>query len=197
MGTQTWPTALIPQTFSPAIRKAGLQFRSPFNGTAQVVDFVAERWVFSLTLPPKRKTNAGQVEALLFQLAGGVERVRCWHFFRPQPIGTMRGTVTIWTQGNRGDSTVALTGTSGQTVKAGDMFSAASQLFMAAADATFDGSNHATVTTVNRVRATLTAGAAVTWDAPTADFIMPSMSAAAAYRPAILEGAAFDLEEIW
>lgn len=197
MGTQTWPSSLIPQTFSASLRKAGLQWRSPFNGTAQAVDFNAERWVFSLTLPPKRRSASGQVEALLFQLAGGIERVRCWHFVRPQPLGTLRGTPTMTSQATRGATSLAITTTVGATIKAGDCLGAGGQLFMASADATADGSAHITVPIINRVRATIAQGASVTWDAPTIDMILPAMQPAVAYRPAILEGVAFDLEEIW
>ena len=56
---------------------------------------------------------------------------------------------------------------------------------------------NAFVPIINRVRATIAQGASVTWDAPTIDMILPAMQPAVAYRPAILEGVAFDLEEIW
>jgi hypothetical protein len=197
MGTQTWPTSLIPQTFSASLKKAGLQWRSPFNGTTQAVDFVAERWVFSLTLPPKRRSDSGKVEALLMQLAGGIERVRCWHFARPQPLGTLRGTPTMTSQAVRGDTSLAVTTTVGATLKAGDLIGAGGQVFMVASDCTADGAAHITVPVINRVRATISAAAAVTWDAPTVDMILPAMQPAVAYRPAILDGVAFDLEEIW
>jgi hypothetical protein len=380
MGTQTWPASLQPQTFSASLKKIGLQWRSPFNGTAQVVDFNAERWVFSLTLPPKRRENSGQVEALLYQLAGGIERVRCWHFVRPQPLGTMRGTPVLASQATRGNTTLSLGGVSGgvnllqytqdldnaywsktnitvlqnsiaapdrtltaekivettaasvthlfgkiitlpantphtftvylkaaersravvyfgkssspftrigidvnlsngtssaadngspasvvartvtdvgggwyrvrlsgtfdagstdgyvevrthdgssttytgdgisglyiwgtqlqtgstvsdyepgTTLKAGDLIGAGSQLFMVASDVNDSGTGAMTVSVINRVRATIGAASAVTWDAPTVDFILPAMQPGAAYRPAILEPVAFDLEEIW
>lgn len=197
MATITWPTSLIPQTVGVSLRKAGLQFRSPFNGTTQAIDFVAERWVLSLTMPPKRRSTSGQVEALLFSLAGGIERVRCWHFVRPVPLGTMRGTPTMTSQAVRGDASLAITSLSGYTLKAGDMIGAGGQLFMVGADCVTNGSNLITVPIINRVRATIAGGASVTWDAPTADFIMPAMQPAVAYRPAILDGVPFDLEEIW
>lgn len=199
MSTTTWPSSLQPQTFSPQLRKAGLQFTSPFNGTTQAIDFVAERWVFSLTLPPKRRTNpdTGMIEALLFSMAGGIERVRCWHFMRPQPLGTMRGTPTMTSQAVRGATSLAITSVSGYTLKAGDVIGAGGQLFMVSADCVTDGSNHITVPVLNRVRATISAAAAVTWDSPTAEFIMPAMSAGIAYRPGVQDGAAFDLEEVW
>lgn len=380
MATQTWPASLQPQTFSASLKKSGLQWRSPFNGTAQAVDFNAERWVFSMTLPPKRRSTSGQVEALLFQLAGGIERVRCWHFVRPQPMGTLRGTPTIASQAARGDTSLSLTGVSGgvnllkytkdldnaywvktnvtvtqnattapdgtltaekiventdanvghylgkvitlpantphtftlylkaaersraiiyygkssspftrigidvnlsngtsspadngspssvvartvtevgsgwyrvrlsgtfdvgstdgyvevrthngssttytgdgtsgmyiwgtqlqtgsavsdyepgTTLKVGDLIGAGSQLFMVASDVNDAGTGAMTVPIVNRVRATIASASSVTWDAPTIDMIMPAMQPAVAYRPAILEGVAFELEEIW
>lgn len=197
MATTTWPAALRPQSFAPSLRKAGLQFRSPFNGTAQAIDFIAERWVFSLTLPPKRIEGAGQVEALLFNLAGGIERVRCWHFFRPIPLGTVRGSPVLASGASRGNTSLAITTTASATLKAGDMIGAGGQLFMVSTDCAANGTGAITVPVINRVRATIAGGSAVTWDSPTADFILPAMAPGAAYRPALLEGTAFDLEEIW
>jgi hypothetical protein len=196
-----WPATLEPQTFAAGLRKSGLQFRSPFNGSTQSIDFVAERWVFSMTLRPRRMRDGspGVIEALANQLAGGVERVRCWHFARPVPLGTMRGAPTLSSTASRGNTSLAITGgTANGTLKAGDMLGAGSfELFQVAADITLNGSGAGTVSVINRVRNTISSGSAVTWDAPKAEFISPSMLGMASYRPAILEGMPFDLEQCW
>lgn len=200
MATIDWPAAIEPQQFTAGLRKAGLQFRSPFNGSTQSVDFVAERWVFSLTLRPRRLRDGspGAHEALMNYLAGGVERVRCWHFARPQPLGTARGTITLSAQATRGATSLQITGaTASGTLKAGDLLGLGGQILMVKDDVTLNGSGAGTVAIVNRVRATNNIGASVTWDKPTAEFVMPANFAGASYRPAILEGMPLDLEEVW
>lgn len=196
MATTDWPSSVRPQGFVLNLRKAGLQFRSPFNGTTQAVDFVAERWVMSLSASPRRYANSGEVEALLFNLLGGIERVRCWHFTRPAPTGTMRGTPTLSSGVTRGGTTLPIATTAGATLKAGDMLGCGSQLFMVKTDCTANGSGAITVPLINRVRAAIASGSAVTWDAPKAEFIVPAMQAGVTFRPALMEGAAFDLEEV-
>lgn len=197
MATTDWPAALQPQAFSASLRKAGLVFRSPFNGTAQAIDFIAERWVFSLVLPPRLLADAGAVEALAFGLAGGIERVRCWHFARPAPRGTMRGAPALSAAAARGNTTLAITTTANATLKAGDMIGAGGQLFMVAADATASGGGAITVPLVNRVRAAIAGAAPVTWDKPKSEFIASALVGSVAFRPRVLEGAAFDLEEVF
>lgn len=197
MATYDWPTTLLPQTASIGLRKAGLQFASPFNGSRQAIDFIAERWVLSITLPPKRRRDAapGVIESLLFRLAGGLNQARCWHFARPVPLGTMRGTPTLSATVNRGATSLAITTTAGATLKAGDMIGAGGQLFQVADDCTANGSGAISVPLVNRVRATIASGTSVVWDKPTSLFVSPSMLNSVAYRPAVLDGAAIDLEE--
>jgi len=114
MSTFDWPDALVPQSCSMPLRKAGLQFQSPFNGAVQAVDFVAERWVLSANLAQMSSRNPRGVGALLNQLAGGVNRVRAWPFHtKGVPRGTLRGTPTLGTAAARGDTTLTLAGCTG------------------------------------------------------------------------------------
>jgi hypothetical protein len=57
-----------------------------------------------------------------------------------------------------------------KTLLAGDIIGVGGQLLMVAADATTDATASATVQLVNRLRAAVASGAAVTWNAPTAPF---------------------------
>lgn len=364
MAVFDWPEALIPQRCAIGSQSAGEDFKSPYNGTLQQVDYVAERFTLNATLPQRRRAAAGAVEAFLFRLRGGGNRVRAWHFSRPVPAGTLRGAPVLKTTVTRGASSLvldactgvnmlrnpgfegngglsgyatgwgpyetgstgtvtrdqateagglvqrvfatalaptgragvynltdmavvpgqvltvsldaatgsgdvelwcemnfldaglgfvgaasfarALTGSyarySGQltvpagavygrlyfwmqsiaatggrslfidkaqvsaqgittftstTLKAGDMLGLGSQLFMAAEDATATDAGEMTVPVVHRVRSTLTAGSAVTWDKPTAEFTMPSRFASVVHFPGGIEGAGLDLEEYW
>jgi hypothetical protein len=198
MATYDWPTGLTPARAAIGSQGAGVQFKSPFNGTLQAVDFVAERWVLSVTLPQRLARDAGQVEAFFFRLRGGVHRVRAWHFGRPVPVGTMRGSPTLSAGVSRGGASLPITGgTASSTLRAGDMLSAGGQLFMVAEDITLNGSGAGSVAIVHRVRATINSGAAVTWNKPTAEFVMPSWLANVMHQPGGIEGAAFDFEEAW
>jgi hypothetical protein len=198
MAVYDWPDALIPQRMAIASAGAGDQFKSPYNGTLQAVDFVAERWTLSVTLPQRKRINAGAAEAFFMRLRGGVNRVRAWHFARPVPVGTMRGSPTLSAGATRGDTSIAITGgTAGGTLLAGDMLGITGQLVMVADSVTLNGSGAGTVNLVHRVRGTVASGSAVTWNKPTAEFVMPAWMASIAHFPGGIEGAAFDFEEAW
>jgi len=107
MSTTDWPASIVPAAVQWQLQKAGTQFTSPFNGTTQAVDYVAERWQVSLSLPAVR--SAGAVAALLNNMAGGVNRVNLWHHGTGgQPAGTLRGSPTLGTGAARGDASVVL-----------------------------------------------------------------------------------------
>lgn len=110
MATYDLPAALLPQVASFGLQKAGMQFRSPFNGALQSIDLAAERWMCSITTPPKSHAAAGAAEAYLNLLAGGVNRVRIWHPARPVPAGTLRGSPTLASGASLGASTLSITG---------------------------------------------------------------------------------------
>jgi hypothetical protein len=103
MATIDWPAGLIPQAAELSLRKAGAQFASPFNGTLQSVDFIAERWVLSCSLAPQFQHDPRGVGPFANILAGGVERVRVWPFHTGGvPRGSLRGAPTLGTTATRG-----------------------------------------------------------------------------------------------
>lgn len=194
-----WPHDALPQSCTFGLQKSTLQFVSPFNGTAQTVDLGGDRWTLSLAMPARRRRDGrdGAVEALMMRLVGGIDLAACWHFARPIPVGTMRGTPTVTTTTTRGAATLPITTTAAATLKAGDMFSAGGQLFMVATDCVANGAGALVVPLVNRVRATINAAAAVAWNKPTATFAMLGSAGQVTHVPLMLEGAAFDLVEVW
>lgn len=200
MATYNAPTWLRLAQLEWGIQKAGVQFAGPFNGTMQAVDFLAERWVVSITLPPVARADSGAVEAFFNLLAGGVNRVRLAHMGSGTmtapgtPRGTLRGTPTLSAAATRGATSLAITTTAGATLLAGDMIGC-NQLFQVAADATADGAGAMTVNLVNRVRAATGSGTAIVWNRPAAEFFMPAMSARHVHVPAVLMGGQFDLVE--
>jgi len=198
MATYDWPTTMIPAVAAIGSQGSGVQFKSPFNGTLQAVEFVAERFTLSVTLPPKMRDDSGAVEAFFMRLRGGVNRVKAWHFSRPAPKGTMRGSPTLSAGVSRGGTSLPITGgTASSTLKAGDMLAVGGQLFMVAENVSLNGSGAGTVPVVHRVRATINSGAAVTWDKPTAEFVMPAWMASFVHNVDALENVSLDFEEVW
>lgn len=194
MADWDYPTTLIPRQMEWRTLKAGVQHASPLDGSTEAVEFPGARWALSLTLPQRRAIHGGEAEAFFGRLAGGVERVRIWHFLRPQPRGTMRGTPTLAAAAVRGDLTLQINTTG--TLKAGDLFKVGGQVCMAFQDCAPVG-GVLTVQLVQRVRSALANGAAVLWDKPTLLCIVPQMSAGAVYEPGVAHGAAVELQEVF
>lgn len=123
MTTLTRPTTFVPRECSLALRKSSLQFTSPFNGTLQALETLAERWVMNLALPAAAASGAGgSRSAFLNQWAGGVNLVPLYHFGRPLPLGTLRGTPTLGATTARGDSSLVLAGCTGTNAVRGGSF---------------------------------------------------------------------------
>lgn len=182
---------------SLGFKKLPVAFRSPLNGTPQNIELPGGRWVMSLTLQPFSSLLAGDVEALLNYLAGGVNTVSCWHFSRPVPRGTIAGSPTVDGGITRGATTLPVATVAGYTVKAGDMLGSAGQLFMAQADATADGNGDLSVPLVNKARASIANATAIVWSRPKATFACFADINPVAHVAMLQEGAALELEEVW
>lgn len=204
MSTIDWPADIYPASWDWGVRKAGVQFTGPFNGSRQAIDFVADRWVLSIGLPPKRRGPAsGAVRALLNHLAGGVNRVRVWDIGAGlkrapgEPCGTLRGTPTLFSAAARGDAQLLISTTVGATLLAGDMLGCGDQLHQVRSDCTASGLGVLTVPLVLRVRGTIAGSTAVVWYRPMAEFVMPSLSARHAIGNTHLLSSQIDLEEVY
>jgi hypothetical protein len=173
MATYDHPTALKPENMEWGSTKAGVQFRSPVDGSVEAIEFPGAFWTLSIGYPPVFDTDSGLLESFWSMMAGGFNKVTLWHLKRPQPLGTMRGTPTLAASVARGADTLTINTTGG--LKAGDFFKIGNQLFRCLFDCNAVG-GVLTVPLVQRVRSALTAGAAVTWDKPTTTFIFPTKS---------------------
>lgn len=184
MTNPVWPSVLCPAGLEWRIQKAGIQFRSPFTGSLQAVDFIGERWEINIALHGEGREQAysGQVESLLMHLAGGVNQIDIYHWRRSVPRGTLRGTPTIQTTTARGQTQLVLTVAAGSTLLPGDLIGVGGQVFMARTLCVAVGTT-LTVPLVNRVRGVIASGSAVVWDKPLLPVVMPEMSAGVAYRP--------------
>lgn len=144
---------------------------APFSGSEQAVDLLNDRWRVTCELPGMTQAAAAGVEAFIAAMRGQVNTCALWHFTRPAPRGTARGTMTLNASAAQGASSIVVAGVSPSTgtLLAGDMLGAGGQLLMVATDCVAVA-GIATVPIVNRLRAALSGGASVTWDRPTAPF---------------------------
>lgn len=180
----TWPDSLYPAGLEWRLMKAGTQFRSPFTGSLQSVDFVGEYWSVRMQLKGEgwRRQFSPLLEATLGYLAGGVNQVDVFHWVRPVPRGTLSGSPTVQTTTARGQTQLLVTTTTGFTLLTGDLIKAGTQVFMVRADCTAAASL-LTVPLVNRIRGVINSGSAVTWNRPLLTVVMPEMSGGLVYRP--------------
>ena len=184
MPNPVWTDRLYPASMEWRLMKAGAQFRSPFTGSLQAVSFVGEYWAVSVGFSGEGRVraNSGELEATLMYLAGGVNQVDIFHWARPQPRGTMRGSPVVQTVASRGNDTLMLTVASGATLLAGDLFHAGTQVFMVRTNCAAV-STTLTVPLVNRVRGTIAEASSVVWDRPLLSVVAPELSAGLVYRP--------------
>lgn len=195
----SWPTGRIwlLERFQMAPIFNHRAHSSPFGGSEQVVDLLNERWSVTASLSPCSNDDAAAREAFFNKLRGMDNRVYLWHMRRPVPRGTMRGSPVVAAGGvAQGAQTINITTSAGATVLAGDVIGLAGQLLMAAQDCTADGAGAMAFVAANKVRAAASAGAAITWDAPTAPFrcmVQPGIS----YVPGYSEGVQLEFIEAW
>jgi hypothetical protein len=118
-----------------------------------------------------------------------------YHFTRPAPRGTVRGTLTLNALAAQGASSIVVTGCSPATgtLLAGDMLGVGGLLLMVGADCTAVA-GVITVPIVNRLRVAQSSGAAVTWDKPTAPFRLLSTNGVQ-YTPGVAQAVSFDFGE--
>ena len=168
---------------------------SPFGGSEQAIDLLNDRWLCSVELPPSRQAAAAAIEAFIGAMRGQTNTVQLWHFSRPQPQGTVRGTLTLSATAAQGASSIVVTGCSPSTgtLKAGDLLGVGGLLLMVASDCTA-AAGVITVPITNRLRTAQSSGAAVTWDKPKGTFRMLSTNGVQ-YAPGLAQGANFDFGE--
>lgn len=208
MAVITWPSTLVPglgSGFGQA--RFDLSFASDTTGASQSRVLGPPRWTLTI-LQPELLTidTAGQWQAVLLQLRGRVNHLAAWDFGRPQPRGTMRGTLTLGSTAVLGATSLSITGGAGQastTLKAGDRLQlgtglGTSQTVMVLADATANGSGVINVTVEPPLRQQFSSGAAVTWDKPLAYFRQRGGASSWTYAegaPATVAGISLDLIE--
>jgi len=188
----TLPRAFTPRNCTPRLAVVQRSHASPYGGSEQVIDLLNDRWMLSLDLPPCNQDEAGAREAYIGSLRGMANTTPLYHFGCPVPRGTLRGAPTAQAA-LQGASSITLNCITGETLKAGDMLGVAGLLLQVAADCV-GVAGSIVVPLVNRLRTGIAAGAAVTWDRPTAPFRLSSQSAVQ-YVPGYAEAVSFDFVE--
>lgn len=187
------PNTFRPESFSMRMETNERAFASPYGGSEQVLDMGNDRWMISLTLPRGPQEHAARNEAFLNALRGQTNTCNLWHMRQRAPLGTMRGAPTAQAASS-GAQQLSINTTAGATLLMGDMIGVNSLLLQAAEDTTANGSGVLVLKIANRLRVNIPAGAAVTWDRPTAPFRKVS-KASVQYFPGYAESVPIDFVE--
>lgn len=116
MADYTWPFA-PGREFSPQGFDESVQFNVEVNvarsGRVTTQSLPGGRWRAVLRfgdMPISFLKSRRQLEAFLLQQRGGADRLLLWNLLTPEPLGTMRGTVTLAATVAGGASTAQLAG---------------------------------------------------------------------------------------
>lgn len=169
---------------------------APFGGSEQAIDLLNDRWVMACELAPRAQGEGAAIEAFIGAMRGQTNTTSVYHFARPAPQGTVRGTLTLNAAAAQGSSSIVVAGCSpaNGTLLAGDMLGVSGLLLMVAADCAA-ALGVITVPITNALRKALTVGAPVTWDKPsmTARILATSN---VGYEPGLANGVSFDFGEV-
>ena len=195
MSTVTLPTQFVPRTCRPMLSTNQRAGSAPFGGSEQVIDLLNDRWLLSCDFPESRHANGAWREAFIASMRGQVNTVALWHFTRPAPRGTVRGSLTLSASAAQGAASIVVTGCSPSngTLLAGDMLSVGGLLVMVATDCAAVA-GVITVPLANRLRVAQASGTVVVWDKPTAPFRLLSHSGVE-YSPGRVSPTSFDFGE--
>lgn len=162
-------------SFKWTLKRNEVEGRSVFG--SQSIEASTPLWVVAMTGGGLKTADAIAFEQFLEALAGKRNQVAIHHQIYPQPLGTMRGTLTLSSDAADGATSLVITGGAGQSGKTllrGDLLGLGTgltqQVVRVSADATANGSGVITVTLNTALRNAFSSGAAVTWDRPKALF---------------------------
>jgi predicted RecA/RadA family phage recombinase len=196
MATLTYPSTrlFVPSRMSIWCEPNVMTSVAPLTKSTRRYRLTGAPWRMILTYPPCRSRTDEDDQATreaFFNYLGGQENlVALWHFKRPAPLGTMRGSPTLSATAVKGATSLSITTTAAATLKAGDMLQLGSTgpLVQVREGAAADGAGALSVNIVPKLRAQVASGTAVVWDKPKANFLCLSAGVPIPYAPAIGEG---------
>lgn len=192
MADHNWPSGRLycPARLSIYPLTFGYSSVSQVSGDSQGRPTVGWFWKGSLALIPATHDERAGVEALLNSWRHGDRMI--FGYLGRKKRGTITGAVTVVGSHAAGARQIAIAGTNGQTVKAGDMFSGGTGFYMVLADAVLSGTT--TIYLSTSLIAPLTNGAALNFDTPTTKWARLS-APQTVYLPGYSPGIEIDIEE--
>lgn len=202
------PTGMTFSAFRIVSRRYDYDEVSEATGNVATRPTGNARWGLSIVSPSRM--NAAQADLwipMLMKLRGRVNHLEAWDVFRPAPLGTMRGTLTLSSPCAVGATSLFITGGAGQagtTLKARDWLQIGSglgsQLVMVTDLSTANGSGVVSANIANEMRLAWPAGTAVTWDKPKGYFKLMSEAPGWEYDAGMADGVSgleLDFLEQW
>lgn len=198
----TWSTDRIyePREFEMTQEQGMYESLSPYNKYRQssYIPGTAS-WSVNMTFPgagPGLFAHRARLEAYCNRFRDRQDQVRIWHFKRPVPYGTMRGSPAVDGVHAQFAKTLNIRGAAaGVTLIAGDLLGVNGLLVEVAADCVTDAFGAVAVSLTADMRTALTDGMAITWDKPTALFIRVSPRVAPRFSPGEVSGFSIDFAE--
>jgi hypothetical protein len=204
MAAITLPTTrgFVPSEFVLTLNSNFAESRSPYSGYLQTVENAGSSyWTARIVWPARTSATesyAAAVEGLIHRLRSRVDTLSVWDMRRPVPLGTMRGSPVLNGGVSQYGGTIGIrTAGANATLLAGDKLGISGQLHTVTQDATANGSGVFSGVTIDPpVRAARSDGAVVTWDRPTANFVLSQNSISFQRSLMTFESIAIDLQEV-
>jgi hypothetical protein len=204
MAAITLPTTrgFVPSEFVLTLKSNFSESRSPYSGYLQTVENAGSAYWTARIVWPARSTAsesyAAAIEGLVHRLRSRVDTLSVWDIRRPAPLGTMRSSPVLNGNVAQYGSTIGIRSVAGgATLLAGDKIGIAGQLHTVTQDATANGSGVFSGVTIDPpVRAYRGDGTVITWDKPTANFVLAQNEISFQRSLATFESIAIDLQEV-
>lgn len=199
MSTIDLPSGVGVTRLTLAVAVSASGYTGFFTSARQRVSHLADRLRAVLTLPPCRDANTVAVrESLIMQLISTGDYLRLPLPHRMARRGTMAGSPVVATTTAAGARTLPITTTPGATLAAGDWIGVGGNLLQCAyTGATANGSGAMSVPLVLPTQKAISAGAAVSYTAPTGVWQLEDEGMQLDYSPAgIQAGIAIPLLQV-
>jgi hypothetical protein len=204
MAAITLPTTrgFVPAEFVLTLNSNFAESRSPYSGYLQTVENAGSSyWTARIVWPARTSATesyASAVEGLIHRLRSRVDTLSVWDMRRPAPLGTMRGSPVLNGGVSQYGGTIGIrTAGANATLLAGDKLGIGGQLHTVTQDATANSSGVFSGVTIDPpARAARSDGAVVTWDRPTANFVLSQNSISFQRSLMTFESIAIDLQEV-
>ncbi len=125
---------------------------SPFGGSEQVIDMINDRWRVSVLLPSLYEDDAAVLESYINAMRGQVNHTELYHYQRPVPRGTLRGSPFLLADAVQGTDQLTLFVTPGATLLPGDLIGLDGMILQCRESCTADDAGVLVVPLANRLR---------------------------------------------